>query len=522
MKKTAVFLSLMLCGVLLLSGCVQTDSSNRTSTSTTSKVTYSEKLFKRDTVHSIDIALKKKDWADLKANPVNKTKYKADVTIDGETISNVSFATKGNSSLLTVAQDPDSIRYSFKINFGKYALGQTYYGLDQLSLNNLYADATYMKDYLSYRIFEEAGVDAPLASYAWVTVNGETVGLYLALEEIDTSYLERTNEGLGELYKPETTELANMNDQFLALENEPLQDTNALESEQETLQDETVQESEQELLQDTTTLESEQENDNGATLKYRDENIASYSDIFDHAETTVNDADKQRVIQALKTLSEGDAATALNTEEVISYFVAHNFVMNYDSYTGEMLHNYYLYEKNGELSMLPWDYNLAFGIFMDQDYEMTDGEHATMVVNYGIDSPLVNAKLENRPMWSWIVKDKSYLGNYHEHMNNLIVEYFESGRFEKEITQLYEMITPYVEKDDASFFTVKEYQAGYQALKAFCLKRAESIRFQLNGQLSTITSEQVKESRVDASDISLVDMGAQGIGSRKMMEAESE
>jgi hypothetical protein len=134
----------------------------------------------------------------------------------------------------------------------------------------------------------------------------------------------------------------------------------------------------------------------------------------------------------------------------------------------------------------------------------------------------VNAKLENRPMWSWIVKDKSYLGNYHEHMNNLIVEYFESGRFEKEIMQLYEMITPYVEKDDASFFTVKEYQAGYQALKAFCLKRAESIRFQLNGQLSTITSEQVKESRVDASDISLVDMGAQGIGSRKMMEAESE
>ena len=54
----------------------------------------------------------------------------------------------------------------------------------------------------------------------------------------------------------------------------------------------------------------------------------------------------------------------MDIESVISYFVAHNFVCNFDSYTGSMIHNYYLYEDGGLLSMLPWDYNLAFGGFM--------------------------------------------------------------------------------------------------------------------------------------------------------------
>ena len=35
----------------------------------------------------------------------------------------------------------------------------------------------------------------------------------------------------------------------------------------------------------------------------------------------------------------------VDIEEVIRYFVVHNFVLNFDSYTGSMIHNYYLYEE---------------------------------------------------------------------------------------------------------------------------------------------------------------------------------
>ena len=72
------------------------------------------------------------------------------------------------------------------------------------------------------------------------------------------------------------------------------------------------------------------------------------------------------------------------------------------------------------------------------------------------------------------------------------------------------MILPYVEKDPSAFCTAEEFTAAYTTLKQTCLLRAESIRRQLNGELSTKTDEQDKESRVDASGIRIRDMGSQG------------
>ena len=36
---------------------------------------------------------------------------------------------------------------------------------------------------------------------------------------------------------------------------------------------------------------------------------------------------------------------------------------NTRSACGNIAHNYYLYEENGMLNLIPWDYNLAFGGF---------------------------------------------------------------------------------------------------------------------------------------------------------------
>ena len=116
-------------------------------------------------------------------------------------------------------------------------------------------------------------------------------------------------------------------------------------------------------------------------LIYTDDAFSSYSNIFENAKTAVTDQDKTRLIRSLKTLNEGeDISSVVNVEEVMRYFVVHNFVCNYDSYTGMIVHNYYLYEEDGVLSMIPWDYNLAFGGFLG-------GSDATSVVNDPIDSP---------------------------------------------------------------------------------------------------------------------------------------
>ena len=59
-----------------------------------------------------------------------------------------------------------------------------------------------MKDYLVYRLMGNFGVASPLCSYVYITVNGEDWGLYLAVEGVEDTFLERNyGKEAGELYK---------------------------------------------------------------------------------------------------------------------------------------------------------------------------------------------------------------------------------------------------------------------------------------------------------------------------------
>ena len=546
MKRNLSLPVKLLCAILALAICLPLaacsgfgSSSGNSSTSDEAKTTeagYAGKLFDTDSVHEINITITDEDWADLKNNPTAKTKYKTDITIDGETVKDVSFATKGNTSLTAVAEDENSDRYSFKVNFGKYVDGQTYYGLNKLNLNNIYADATYMKDYLSYEIFRQAGVESPLVSYVWLKINGEDHGLYIAIEDVSESYLERTHNGEGELYKPETEQFENMakgggqpNDNNGDTPEPPsgemtppsgFDPNNSANGEMPTM----PEDAEMPSMPDGATPPDMPQggggfgsNASGADLKYTDDNTDSYSDIFDNDETDADKESNQRVIAALKALSQGDDIESyIDTDEVIRYFAAHNFVLNYDSYTGNMLHNYYLYENNGKLSMLPWDYNLAFGAFGgEQGGKPGDSENgssnSTSLVNTGIDTPLSGSQESDRPMWSWITSDEKYLEQYHSVYSELL-KYFESGDFGTEADRIYNMILPYVEKDTSAFYNAEQFKTAYETLKDFCSLRAESIRKQLDGTLSTKTTEQKDSEKVDASSVTISDMGTHDMG----------
>ena len=62
-----------------------------------------------------------------------------------------------------------------------------------------------MKDYLTYQMMASFGVDSPLCSYVYLTVNGEDWGLYLAVEGVEEAFLERNyGSDYGELYKPDS------------------------------------------------------------------------------------------------------------------------------------------------------------------------------------------------------------------------------------------------------------------------------------------------------------------------------
>lgn len=262
---------------------------------------------------------------------------------------------------------------------------------------------------------------------------------------------------------------------------------------------------------------------NDVALIYTDDEIDSYSNIFDNAVFDVSDSDKNRLISSIKQLNSGEnLEEVVNIDQVLRYFVVHNFVDNFDSYTGSMMHNYYLYDKDGVMSMIPWDYNLAFGAFSmgggrggfggESSGNTTD--NATYNVNYPIDTPVSGTTLEDRPMLGKLLENEEYMNLYHQLMDEFISNYFENGRFETEMERVKELISPYVEKDPTKFCTYDEFLTGIDTLETFCLLRAESVRGQLNGTIPSTDDGQSADSSnlVDASYINIDDMGSQNAG----------
>ena len=242
---------------------------------------------------------------------------------------------------------------------------------------------------------------------------------------------------------------------------------------------------------------------NDVKLIYTDDDPDSYSNIFNNAKTNVTGRDKTRLIASLKKLNEGtDLDSVVNKEEVTTYLAVHNFLCNDDSYTGMMVHNYYLYEENGKLTILPWDYNLAFGGF-------SASQNATSTVNSPIDSPVSGGTTDSRPLISWIFEDEEALAAYHEIYSRFISECIESGWLEQEIDRVQAMITSSMESDPSAFFTLEEFEKAVSTLKTFCAKRGESIRGQLEGTIPSTSQGQQEDSSslVDASEISIADMG---------------
>jgi len=496
---------------------------------------YETRLFDTSRVHTIHIVMD--DWEGFIEGCEDEEYAVCSVVIDGENYDNVGLRAKGNTSLSNVSS-MGSDRYSFKLEFDQYDNTKSYYGLDKLSLNNLIQDNTMMKDYLTYRMMGAFGVAAPLCSYVYVTVNGEDWGLYLAVEAVEDAFLRR-NYGTdhGELYKPDSLSMGggrgngrgfdmadfarSGGDPVAAAENEnPFTVFGASGGRGQKF-----------------TAGAEEGADPGGSrgggskpaaggaagggmpdmggrggmggmgssdvkLQYSDDDPASYANIFGNAKTDITQADQTRLIAALKTLSEGkNIENAVAVEDVIRYFVVHNFVVNGDSYTGSMIHNYYLYEEDGRLSMIPWDYNLAFGTFQ--------GGSASGAVNDPIDSP-VSGSMEDRPMIAWIFADETYTALYHQYFRAFL-ETVDAAAMAAETAVL---IAPYVERDPTKFCTTEEFMAGVSALQRFCLLRAESVSGQLDGTVPATDALQSAspDALVDTGDLNLSDMGNMSMG----------
>lgn len=500
---------------------------------------YETGLFDTDEIISIDILMDEDEWNKMLENATSEEYYACDVVVNGTTFKDVGIRPKGNTSLASIVTDPDSDRFSLKLEFDQFVDGQTCFGLDKLVLNNNYADATNMKEAIVYDMYQYIGADASLYNYADVSVNGEYTGVYLALEGVEDSFMLR-NYGTqaGELYKPESMGMDGGSDKggskpdmggfpgsvsgnggpssgsFPGGDFDPSKMPDMGDFDPSDMPDMSDFDPGSKPDMDGSGFKEGEKPDmggfsmgskGGANLEYTDDDLDSYSTIWDGEITNTGSADHRRVVTALKNINEGnDIEKYLDVDNVLKYMAVHAFAVNTDSLSGAMAHNYYLYESDGQLNILPWDYNLSLG-------GMSAGKDGdgTSVVNDAIDTPF-----DGTDFFDALLENEEYLEIYHSYLRRLADEYVDGGRFDEVYSRIREQIDTLVAEDPTAFYSYDEYNEAADILYETVKRRAESVKGQLDGSIPSTDEGQKQDSSslIDASDIDVKAMGEFSMG----------
>lgn len=329
-------LAALLAGALLIAACnataVTSSSPAGSATPSSSDAPQSTQataetsgLFDASAVHSVAIEF---DTAAYDAmietyrSSGDKEWITATVTIDGTTYQQVGIRLKGNSSLRGLsgngggmggesavsADDPTTLPWL--VDLDKYVDGQHHGDVVELVVRSNSTE-TALNEAVALELLEEAGLAAQDSVAVRFSVNGTDEVLRLAIENPDDSWMASTLGASGALYKAEST----------------------------------------------------------GDYSYRGDDPESYTDVFDQ-EAGKDNTDLTPLIEFLQFVNEStDAdfaagiAERLDVDAFATYLAMQDLLANFDDIDGPGNNSYlYLDTETGQFTVVPWDYNLAFGI----------------------------------------------------------------------------------------------------------------------------------------------------------------
>ena len=388
----------------------------------------SELLFDFSYVHKFDLQFYEENWEDsLEYNYYNGEVYfPAQLTYNDTIIlDSIGVRYKGNSSFMQSANTP---KKPLKFRFDKYRNDQLLLNTGKLNFSNCVKDPTFMREIMAYEI---AGnyVPVPRTVYANIFVEGELLGFYVQVEQIDEILLSKYYESeIGNLFKS---------------------------------------------------------SDDGATLLYRGSESTDYEDELE-LKTNESSNDWSDIISLLDDLnnsSDEDFETIMSSQldlESCASMLAFNMVLsNFDSYTGSG-RNFYLYHDtiSDQFKFIPWDLNEAFGCYNNNWDVIT--QDIQDISNLG-DRPLSRRILENSSL-----RDVYLEKVIHIMENNATYDYLDIR-----ISQLHDFIAPYVQVDVNKLYSYDDYITNMEddvfvglgqvvpGLKSFIQERFEAINLQL-------------------------------------------
>lgn len=324
------------------------------------------------------------------------------VSINGTVFQNVGVKYKGNSSFSQFfAKNP------FHIELDTYQ-NQDYQGYKDIKLSNVFYDPSFIRETLSYDILGKY-MHAPRANYANVYVNDVLIGLYVNTESIGKSFVQNhfgSNDN--PFFKAAIAGGANLN------------------------------------------------STNKPNLLYLGADQSAYQTRFE-----MNSATGWEDLIALTNVLNNNTAqieTVLDIDRTLWMLAFNNVLVNLDSYTGLLNHNYYLYkDDSGRFSPIVWDLNMSFGIF---DFLSSQSDFVFQPIDKVMMSHMVQANQPNWPLLNKLLAIPRYKKIYLAHMATILAENFNNDAYISTANAFRSLITPSVLADANKFYSDDFYQTS--------------------------------------------------------------
>ncbi len=332
------------------------------------------------------------------------------VTVDGVLYDSIGARYKGNSSYFNV-RNAEYSKLPFNIKADRVIDDQRFNEkYKSLKLSNIFRDPSFIREVLSYQIARKY-MPAPRANFAQLYVNGEYLGLYNNTESVDKDFLkEHFGYKKGTLIKCDPTWHAE------EVEGCPKGDK--------------------------------------ASLMYLGEDSLCYYNLYEMK----SDYGWKDLILLTKILNKNidQIETILNVDQVLWMHAFNNVLVNLDSYTGRLCHNYYLYRDSyGIFHPILWDMNLSFGGFQFDGLGPALSNEKMQKL-----SPFIHYKNQNekRPLITNLLKNDLYRKIYVAHLKTILEENFSNKEYLKKADSIQVMIEPFVEQDTNKLYSFEGFK----------------------------------------------------------------
>jgi hypothetical protein len=343
-----------------------------------------DRFYDPEVVQAIRLEIKPEDLDRLHRALPERIYVPATFRWTGLTLHPVGVRYKGNSS-----SGPDSPhKRSFLIAFSEFKTGQRFLGLRHVALDNGIQFGSLFSERLITDVLRGVGVKASRCNYARVYLNGKPAGVYVNVERIDRSFLERHfGSASGALFKVD-------------------------------------------------------EGGPGADLRYLGSDPALYRKAFElHSGNEVEAfAALLEFIRAIDTPTgtRAELSQILDVEGFVETTAVMLFAGAFDQYTGWGPHNYYLYRNptDQRWTYIPWDLDVGFSDNAFGRVPVLEGWHAAWP-----------APVPGRPLMERLISDPVLRQRYREEASVILETWFRPEVLIPKLRALYGQIRSALAED---------------------------------------------------------------------------